>query len=343
MRHLLNTLFVLTEDAYLSLKDENVVINQNDRILGQIPLITLENIVYFGYKGASPALMGACTKRSVGLCFLTPRGRLLARISGESRGNVLLRRKQYRLADDEEGSLSLARNFITGKLFNSKVILSRGLRDHRMSVDEKKFTDTIHDFSTSINCARAAKDKDTLRGIEGNAAHQYFSVLGELILRNRESFPFYERVKRPPEGRVNAMLSFAYTLLAHDCASALESVGLDAYVGFLHTDRSGRVSLALDLMEELRSSIVDRFVLSLINREMIKPDHFTASENNVFRFTDDAKRKFLTAWQEKKKEEIRHPFLEEKIPWGLVPYTQALLLARYIRGDLNGYPAFLWK
>lgn len=343
MRHLLNTLFVTTEDSYLSLKDQNVVVSQGETVLARVPLLILENIVYSGYKGASPALMGACAKNNIGLCFLKPSGQFLARISGESRGNVLLRRAQYRIADNEEVSCNIARNFIIGKLHNSKAVLSRGLRDHPLSVDAAAFQSGIHELGNSIRLTRQVKDKDTLRGIEGNAAHIYFSLLGSLILRDREHFHFQSRQKRPPIGRVNGLLSFLYTLLAHDCASALESVGLDAYVGFLHTDRSGRTSLALDLMEELRSIYVDRLVLTVINNRIVQADDFEEQGNDVFYLTDNGKKSILKVWQDKKREEIKHPFLNEKIPWGLVPYIQSLLLARYIRGDLSEYPAFLWK
>ena len=343
MRHLLNTLFLLTEDAYLSLENENVVVWQEKQKLGQVPLLTLENIITFSYKGASPALMGTCAERGIGLAFCTPRGRILARVSGESRGNVLLRRKQYRLADDEESRSGYARDFITGKLHNSRILLARALRDHRMSIDADAVSATVKELAGSIRDARQAADADALRGIEGNAAHLYFAVFGELILQDKEHFAFHGRVKRPPDSPVNAMLSFAYTLLAHDCASALESVGLDAYVGFLHTDRAGRTSLALDLMEELRSIFADRFVLTLINNRVIQADDFDSQEDGAVLLTDDGRKRFLSAWQEKKRETITHPFLEEKIPWGLVPYTQSLLLARTIRGDLSEYPAFLWK
>ena len=343
MRHLLNTLFILTEDAYLSLQNENVVVWQGEERLGQVPLQTLENIVTFSYKGASPALMGACADRGIGLAFCTPHGRVLARVSGESRGNVLLRRRQYRLADGEADRCSFARDFITGKLHNSRVLLARALRDHRMSIDEKAVSGAVRELAGSIREARQAADANALRGIEGNAAHVYFSVFGELILQDKEHFDFHGRVKRPPDSPVNALLSFAYTMLAHDCASALESVGLDAYVGFLHTDRAGRTSLALDLMEELRSIFADRFVLTLINNRIIRAADFETQEDGAVLLTQDGRKKFLSAWQEKKRETITHPFLEEKLAWGLVPYTQSLLLARTIRGDLSEYPAFLWK
>ena len=322
LRHLLNTLFILTEDAYLSLKNKNVVVWQGDKKLGQVPLLTLENIVYSGRSGVSIPLIGACA---------------------ESRGNVLLRRMQYRLADDAEVSCHIARNFIVGKLHNSKIVIARGLRDHPLSVNQGLFQQVIRELSAATRLARKTENIDMLRGIEGNGAHQYFSVFNDLILRDKNAFFFTGRVKRPPKGRVNSLLSFTYTLLAHDCASALESVGLDAYVGFMHTDRSGRVSLALDMMEELRSILADRFVLTLINNGVMKEDDFEESENDIFLMKDKGKKKFLAAWQDKKKEEIKHPFLEEKIRWGLVPYVQSLLLARFIRGDLSEYPAFLWK
>ena len=343
MRHLLNTLFILTEDAYLSLENENIIVWQEKRKLGQVPIQTLENIVTFSYKGASPALMGACAKRGIGLAFCTPHGRFLARVSGESRGNVLLRRKQYRLADDAESRCIYARDFITGKLHNSRVLLARALRDHRMGIDAEAVSASIKELAGSVHDARQAADADALRGIEGNAAHMYFSVFGELILQDKAHFAFHGRVKRPPDSPVNALLSFAYTLLAHDCASALEAVGLDAYVGFLHTDRAGRTSLALDLMEELRSIFADRFVLTLINNRVLRAADFETQEDGAVLLANDGRKKFLSAWQEKKRETITHPFLDEKISWGLVPYAQSLLLARTIRGDISEYPAFLWK
>lgn len=343
MRRLLNTLFVLTEDAYLSLENENVVVKKGDEALGRVPLLTLENILYFGYKGASPFLMGECAKRGIGLCFLSVHGRFLARVCGENPGNVLLRKMQYRLSEDVEKNCAFARNFIAGKIFNARTVLERARRDHPLNIDGEKFQLVSNELKSSTKLARKAVDVDILRGIEGNAASAYFSVFDDLILQNKKQFFFAGRSKRPPIGRVNALLSFAYTLLAHDCASALESVGLDAYVGFMHTDRPGRFSLALDLMEELRAIYADRFVITLINNRIVKPTDFDEKENGVTLLNDAGRKRFLQEWQEKKREMIMHPFLEEKIAWGLVPYAQALLLARTIRGDLDEYPAFLWK
>lgn len=343
MRRLLNTLFVLKEDAYLTLENENIVVKNGEDVLGRVPLLTLENILYFGYKGASPFLMGECAKRGIGLCFLSTHGRFLARVCGENPGNVLLRKKQYRLSEDEEKSVGFARNFIAGKIFNSRTVLERARRDHPLNIDGEKFLLVSNDLKAAVKTARKITDIDELRGIEGNVASAYFSVFDDLILQNKKQFAFAGRSKRPPIGRVNTLLSFTYTLLAHDCASALESVGLDAYVGFMHTDRPGRISLALDLMEELRAVYADRFVVTLINNRIIKPADFDEKENGVTLLNDNGRKRLLQEWQEKKRETIVHPFLEEKIAWGLVPYAQALLLARTIRGDIEEYPAFLWK
>ena len=343
MRRLLNTLFILTEDAYLALENENVVVKRENDVLGRVPLLTLENILYFGYKGASPFLMGECAKRGIGLCFLSTHGRFLARVCGENPGNVLLRKKQYQISEDSESSCIFARNFVAGKIFNARTVLERAKRDHPLNIDEEKFRLVSNELKASVKLSRKETEVDKLRGIEGNAASMYFSVFDDLILQNKKQFTFLGRSKRPPIGRVNALLSFAYTLLAHDCASALESVGLDAYVGFMHTDRPGRFSLALDLMEELRAIYADRFVVTLINNRIVKPSDFDEKENGVTLLNDVGRKRFLQEWQEKKREMIMHPFLEEKVAWGLVPYVQSLLLARTIRGDLEEYPAFLWK
>ena len=343
MRHLLNTLFVLTADTYLALENENVVIYGQENALGRVPLIGLENILYFGFRGASPALMGECAKRQIGLCFLRSNGRFLARVCGASSGNVLLRKKQYRISDDEVESCRIARNFIVGKIYNCRAILERGKRDHPLSLDVARFEEVSRELASSMRLARKAESLEDLRGIEGNAARLYFSLFGELILQNQKDFPFDGRIKRPPIGRVNAALSFVYTMLAHDCASALESVGLDSYVGFLHRDRPGRESLALDLMEEFRAFFADRFVLTLINNRVLTPEMFEERENGATWLTDAGRKAVVGAWQERKRDTLSHPYLGEKIYWGLVPYVQSLLLARYLRGDLEEYPAFLWK
>lgn len=343
MKHLLNTLFVTTEDAYLSLEGENVVVNQDKQVLGRFPLHTLSGIVSFSYAGASPALMGACVQRDVNLAFCTPRGRFLARAAGTSHGNVLLRRTQYRVADDPGPCCRIARNFIFGKVHNARWSMERTARDHapRVDVDALRAASArLRDLLPSI---AEERDADALRGLEGTAASAYFGVLNHMILQNKDEFYFHGRSRRPPLDSLNAMLSFAYALLANDCAAALESVGLDPYVGFLHRDRPGRTSLALDLMEELRPCMADRFVLTLINNRMVSPDDFEHRESGAVLMTDDARKAFLRAWQAKKQEPLTHPYLKEKLPWGLVPYTQALLLSRCLREDLDGYPPFLWK
>ncbi|MDR0890458.1 MAG: type I-C CRISPR-associated endonuclease Cas1c [Oscillospiraceae bacterium] len=343
MRHLLNTLFVTSEDAYLSLDGENVVVNREQKEFARFPLHTLAGIISFSYSGASPALMGACAKREVALTFCTPRGRFLARACGESNGNVLLRRTQYRIADDPARSCEIARNFLFGKLYNARRSIERSRRDHALRLDTEKLcaaSDSIRDLLPAV---LAETSPESLRGLEGVGAAAYFGVFDDLILNRKEDFYFHGRNRRPPLDNVNAMLSFAYSLLANDCASALESVGLDSYVGFLHRDRPGRSSLALDLMEELRVCMADRFVLTLINNRVISGADFEKRESGAVLMKDDARKSFLRSWQERKKESITHPYLGEKMPWGLVPYMQALLLARHLRGDLEAYPPFLWK
>lgn len=343
MKHLLNTLFVTSEDAYLSLDGENVVVNRQQQAVARFPLHTLSVIISFSYAGASPALMGACADRDVSLAFCTPRGRFLARVSGESSGNVLLRRAQYRIADDPEQYCAIAGSMVFGKVYNARWSIERTCRDHSMRLDTTPLKDVSGKLRQLLPEILEQRNPDSLRGLEGVAANAYLGIFDHLILNPKEEFRFHCRSRRPPLDRVNALLSFAYTLLAHDCASALESVGLDAYVGFLHRDRAGRKSLALDLMEELRPCMADRFVLTLLNNRMLAPDDFTVMETGAVLLTDDGRRTFLKAWQEKKSEQLVHPYLNEKLSWGMLPYAQALLLARYIRGDLNAYPAFLWK
>lgn len=343
MRHLLNTLFVTSEDAWLSLDGENVVVNRDKEAVARFPLHTLQMIISFSYAGASPALMGACAERGVGLTFCTPRGRFLARSTGISRGNVILRRSQYRVADDPAQSCRIARNMIFGKVFNARWSIERTRRDHKMRIDDDAFAAASAGLKALLTQILAAMDDEILRGLEGVAASEYFGVFDDMILRQKDDFYFHGRNRRPPLDNVNAMLSFAYNLLANDCAAALESVGLDAYVGFLHTDRPGRTSLALDLMEELRPCMADRFVLTLINNRVLTAEDFASEESGAVCMTDDGRKKFLKQWQLKKQETITHPYLEEKIPWGLVPYVQALLLARHLRQDADEYPPFLWK
>ncbi|MFT9494215.1 type I-C CRISPR-associated endonuclease Cas1c [Anaerosolibacter sp.] len=343
MRRLLNTLYVTSPNTYLSLDGENIVILKDEIEVSRIPLHNIEGIVAFGYTGASPALMGACAKRNIALSFMKQNGKFLARVVGEIRGNVTLRKAQYRLSDNLEESNRIARNFILGKIYNARWVIERATRDYAMRLDVDKLKRVSKTLANSLKFVEQSEDLEHLRGYEGEAASQYFSVFDDLILQQKESFFFNYRSKRPPMDNVNAMLSFIYTLLAHDVAAALETVGLDPYVGFLHRDRPGRVSLALDMMEELRTVYADRFVVSLINKKEIHSKGFAQKENGAVIMDDDTRKIILKAWQSKKQEIITHPFLQEKIQWGLVPYAQAMLLARFIRGDLDEYPPFMWK
>lgn len=343
MRKLLNTLYVMTESCYLTLEGENIVIQDGETILGRFPLHTLENIVCFTYKGASPALMGGCAQRKIGMSFFSPRGAFWARVSGKEYGNVLLRKEQYRISDDAGRAIVYAKNMIVGKIYNGRWSIERTLRDHAYRVDAEKLKRVSGILYDTLPKIDAATTMEELRGIEGKAAEHYFSVLDEMILNQKEDFIFAGRNRRPPLDNINALLSFAYTVLAGECANALSSVGLDPYVGFMHGDRPGRESLALDLMEELRPIMADRFVLTLINTKEIQAHHFEQQKDKAVFLSPDGRKVFFNAWQNHKKEVLTHPYLKEKIPWGLVPYVQALLLARVVRGDLDEYPPFLWK
>lgn len=343
MKRLLNTLFITQPDVYLSLDGDNIVLLKEQEKLGRLPLHNLESIVAFGYTGASPAFMGYCAERNISIVFMTTSGRFLARVIGASKGNVILRKKQCLVSEDEVLSARISRNFIIGKIYNHKWILERMTRDYPLRVDVGDFKAASQQLSSIMMNVRQCEDLEQLRGLEGQAALTYNQRLDHMILQQKEDFCFRSRSRRPPLDPVNAMLSLAYTLLANDMASALEGVGLDAYIGFLHRDRPGRASLALDLMEELRGVYADKFVLSLINKKVVNKEDFFSKENGAVILTDEGRKKFLTAWQNKKQEKITHPYLGEKISWGLVPHAQALLLARYLRNDLDEYPPFLWK
>ena len=343
MRKLLNTLYVTSENSYLALDGENVVVFDGQAEIGRLPLHNLDGIVSFGYRGTSPALMGACVERNVSLCYLTPQGKFLARISGKTRGNVALRQQQYDSSRDTAVSLEIAKNCILGKVYNSRWVLERAIRDHKLQIDVERVRGASMFLKNSLDLIQNSQTKEQLRGYEGEAASIYFGVLDQLILQQKKEFIFQGRNKRPPQDPVNALLSFVYTLLTNTITSALETVGLDPYVGYLHTDRPGRASLSLDLIEEFRAVLADRFVLSLINRKMITGKEFKKQENGAVRMDDEARKRVLVEWQNRKKEVITHPYLQEKVEWGMVPYVQAMLLARYLRGDLDGYPVFLWK
>lgn len=340
MRRLLNTVYVTSEGAWLRKDGANLVVEVEGAETGRVPLHMLEGVVSFGRAGASPAAMAACAAAGITLSWLDPNGRFLARAEGARSGNVLLRRGQYRWADDAARRAPIVRAIVVAKIANQRAVVRRALRDHGESEPlaeaERRLTD-------AGRRALAATDVDLLRGIEGEAANVYFGVFGHLVRVADPAFAFAGRSRRPPLDRMNALLSFLYAMLGHDCRSGCEAHGLDPQVGFLHVDRPGRAGLALDLMEELRPVLADRLALSLINRRQLGAEDFVVEEAGGVRLTDAARKQVLVAWQERKREELRHPFLGETMPLGLVASVQAQLLARHLRGDLDGYPAFLWK
>lgn len=340
MRKLLNTLYITTPEAYLSKDGLNVVVSVDKEEKFRISIMNVESIVTFGYMGASPGVMKLCMDSNVSLSFMTPQGRFICRVQGATRGNVLLRKKQYTLTEDENVALHLSKLFITGKVFNTRSILQRYIRDN--GADEE-VESVIKQLDWRRKRIMQAENMEILRGEEGHAANTYFDVFDHLILHQKKDFPFNGRSRRPPKDEVNAMLSFIYTLIANDVAAALESVGLDPYVGFMHTLRPGRTSLALDMMEEMRAYLGDRLVLSMINRKQVTKRDFIRQGDDSFVMTDDCRKELLTTWQKRKKETIEHPYLKEKIPIGLLPYAQAMLLARFLREDLDDYPVFLMR
>ncbi len=343
MKKLGNVLYVTTPEAYLALDGENVVVKKDAKTSMRLPLHNLESIVCFNYPGVSPALMGACVDRQVSLCFLKPSGQFLARVTGRVHGNVWLRRRQHELSAQEGVSVGIARSMLLGKITNSRKVIERALRDHMLLVDVPSLQAASQALKSSLADIQAADSLDTLRGIEGNAAKEYFGVFGEMILQQKEDFRFKERNRRPPLDNMNALLSFLYTLLTNEVTSALEVVGLDPQLGFLHADRPGRPSLALDLVEELRAPFADRLALSLVNLKQVKGTGFTQKESGGILMEDDTRKEVLTAWQKRKTDIVLHPYLKERVPCGLLPHIQAMLLARHLRGDLDAYPPYFWN
>jgi len=338
MKKLLNTLYITRQETYVHKERETIVIKQGDEKLGQFPALTISNMLCFGLVSVSPPLMGYCGENGIGLSFYTEYGRFLARVQGKQTGNVLLRRTQYRVADDDVKANAIARVMVGAKISNARAVLMRELRNHgentELSVAVERLKCSLKNCQTSLNVPQTM-------GIEGEAAATYFSVFNHLI---RDSgFEFNGRIKRPATDPVNALLSFIYSLITQECVSALMGVGLDPYVGFLHQDRPGRPSLALDLLEEFRAPWADRFVLTLFNRKQFQNNDFIIEASGAVRLTDDARKKVLVAFQERKQEEIVHPYLDEKIPYGLLPHCQALLLARHLRGDTEFYTPYLIK
>lgn len=339
-----NTLYVTTQNAYLAAEGETVAVKVDRETKLRIPLHLLEGIVCFGVVTCSPFLMRRCAEKGIGLSFLTEHGRFLARVEGPVSGNVLLRKQQFRLSDSEGASATLAKAFVAAKIANCRAVLMRCVRDHPETASAQILDSAAERLSVILErLTTMTNGLNSVRGLEGEAANVYFSSFDALIVRQKEDFVFKGRNRRPPTDAVNALLSFAYTLLAHDVSSALESVGLDPQVGFLHRDRPGRPGLALDIMEELRPVLGDRLVLSLINREQVKSKGFAKQETGAVMMDDKTRKVFLQAYQERKAVEIKHPYLGEKTTVGMIVHLQALLLARFIRGDIDGYPPFFWK
>jgi CRISPR-associated protein Cas1 len=343
MKKLLNTLYVTTQGAYLAKEGEAILVRVEGETRLRLPVHNLDGIVCFGNVLCSPFLLGHCAANGVQISFLTENGRFLARVQGEVSGNVLLRHAQHRLVDDPGRTADLARLFVLGKITNTRVVLNRAARDRPDTPAASVLRLASGQLAACLESLRATETTDQIRGVEGQAAQLYFAAFPQLITADDPAFVFTGRNRRPPRDPVNALLSFLYVLLAHDIRGALEGVGLDPAVGFLHALRPGRPSLALDLMEELRPFLADRLALSLINRAQLRPVDFSTDPAGGVRLADEARRTVLKAYQERKRDEITHPFLGEQIPVGLVPHVQALLLARHLRGDLSPYPPFAWK
>lgn len=343
MKALLNTLYVTIQGAWLAQDGETVAIRVEQETKLRVPIRTLTGIVCFGQVSCSPFLMGVCAQHGVSISFLTENGRFLAGVHGPTSGNVLLRRRQYRLTDASDTAAAIARAVVLAKIANCRLVVQRAARERTESDAVAALDAAALRLKRILEEVVNPASVDEIRGHEGDAARTYFEVFDHLILASKEDFYFRGRSRRPPLDNMNALLSFFYTLLTNDTASALETVGLDPAVGYLHRERPGRSSLALDLVEELRPVLADRLALSLVNRREISSSGFRRLETGAVTMDDETRKEVLIAWQKRKQEEITHPYLNERIPLGLVPYVQAMLLARYIRGDLDGYPAFFWK
>ena len=344
MRRQLNTLYVTTEGAWLRKDGANIVMEVEKEIRVRLPIHMLESLVCIGRVSVTPQLLGFCSEQGISICYLTPNGKFLARVEGPVSGNVLLRREQYRRSDDPTRCASVVRHLLAGKIHNQRAVLARGWRDHGDKLtDATTFQHALKRLKRIPRRLLIETDVDVLRGLEGEAAQAYFGVFDQLIRADSPVLRFGGRNRRPPRDAFNALLSFLYTLLTHDCRSALETTGLDPSVGFLHRDRPGRPSLALDLAEEFRPLLGERLALSLINRKQLNENDFRQMENGAVLLKDDARKTVLIAYQERKREELQHAFLGEKAAIGLFPYLQAQLLARHLRGDLDAYPPFLWK
>lgn len=343
MKRFLNTLFVTTQKSYLKKEGETVLVKVGKEKKARIPIINLQGIVCFGNVTISPFLMGLCAQRGVTITHLSENGRFLARIQGPVAGNVLLRKEQYRVSDDPTRSAAVAKSIVLGKLVNSRSVLQRAVRDHADKIDAPSIKMALEEMGRALLGVENEGDLDAIRGIEGDTARLYFGAFNELITAQKADFTFRDRNRRPPLDRVNALLSFVYTLLYHDMRSALESCGLDPAVGFLHRDRPGRMSLALDMMEEFRPYFADRLVLSLINLQQVRGRGFVIADNGAVMMDDKTRKTVLTAYQSRKQDVVHHPFVSKDMHIGILFQVQALLMARFIRGDIDGYPPYFWR
>jgi CRISP-associated protein Cas1 len=343
MKQLLNTLYVTTQGAYLARDGETVAVRVEHETILRVPIHTLASIVCFGNVSCSPFVMGLCGENGVALAFLTENGRFLARVQGPVSGNVLLRREQYRWAGSEERSATMAQAVVTGKIANCRTVVLRAMRDNPQGSGAGELEQAARRLGRLLETVAKTAGLEEIRGHEGDGARVYFGVFDHLITAGKEDFFFRGRSRRPPLDNMNALLSFLYTLLVHDAVAALEAVGLDPAVGYLHRDRPGRPSLALDLVEEMRPVVADRLALSLVNRRQVQAGGFRQTEGGGVVMDDATRKEVLVAYQKRKQEEILHPFLQERVAFGLTPHVQAMLLARFVRGDLDGYPSFLWK
>lgn len=343
MKRHLNTLFVTKQSSYVRKEGQSIVVESQGRETFRVPIHNLGGVVCFGNVLCSPFLLGHCAKHAVSVSFLTENGRFLARVTGETSGNVLVRREQYRRADDRRCSAELARWIVLAKVVNGRAVLLRTIRDHGERVDQDRIRATVSRLDSALRRLEREDDLDSIRGIEGEAAAAYFGTFDELILHQKDAFQFTGRSRRPPLDPINALLSFVYTLVLHDVRAALETVGVDPEVGFLHRDRPGRPGLALDMMEELRPPLADRLVLSLINRKQVSASGFTRMETGAVVMDDETRKTVIVAYQKRKQEELRHVFMQEQMSIGLVPMIQGLLFGKYLRDEIDAYPPFLWK
>ena len=343
MKHLLNTLYITTQGSYLAREGETALVRVEQETKLQLPIHTIGSIICFGQVSCSPFLLGLCAECHVSVSFLSMNGRFMARMEGPVSGNVLLRREQYRRADNLESSAVIARAVVIAKIANCRTVLLRAVRSYPESEGVSELKTTADYLNTQLQSLTEPLPLDSIRGIEGDAARNYFGVFKYLVIEQKKEFSFNRRSRRPPLDNMNAILSFLYTVLAHDVASALECSGIDPAVGFLHRDRAGRPGLALDIMEEFRPYIVDRLALTLINLKQIQASGFQQTESGAITMDDVTRKTVLIEYQKRKQEEIKHPYLGENVAIGLLPHIQAMLLSRYLRGELDNYPAFISK